>query len=190
VIAASLVSATYSDWFVVFSARSALTTALLTCFYQVAHVERWANVENAAVPQGWMLGDELYGMIHVARFEDENAAELFLGFRKRTVGGSDLAVFPIQGQGGFRRLKGFPASPVSVGAQMVVVLKAFVEHGVSLVLGHDRVFCWLVVSQTDVFHAALLLILQYFETDLRSLATGSADLSVSLSSNEARHILM
>jgi hypothetical protein len=37
---------------------------------------------------------------------------------------------------------------------MVVVLKAFVEHGVSLVLGHSREFCWLVVSQTDVFHCS------------------------------------
>src|ERR1700761_1900106 len=35
---------------------------------------------------------------------------------------------------------------------MVVVLKTFVEHCVSLGLGHCRVFCRLVVSQTDVFH--------------------------------------
>src|SRR6478672_5759110 len=41
---------------------------------------------------------------------------------------------------------------------MVVVPKAFVEHCVSLVLGHARVFCWLVVSQTDVFHMSLLML--------------------------------
>src|SRR5271156_2062956 len=41
---------------------------------------------------------------------------------------------------------------MSVGAQMVIVLKAFVEHCVSLVLGHPFEFSWLEVSQTDVFH--------------------------------------
>src|ERR1700722_18475377 len=41
---------------------------------------------------------------------------------------------------------------MSVGAHMVVVLKAFVEHSVSLVLGHPFEFSWLDVSQTDVFH--------------------------------------
>jgi hypothetical protein len=46
-----------------------------------------------------------------------------------------------------------------VGAQMIIVVKAFVEHCVSLVLGHARVFCWLVVSQTDVFHMSLLMFL-------------------------------
>jgi hypothetical protein len=44
---------------------------------------------------------------------------------------------------------------MSVGAQMVVVLKAFVEHCVSLVLGHPFDFSWLEVSQTDVFHCSL-----------------------------------
>jgi hypothetical protein len=41
---------------------------------------------------------------------------------------------------------------MSVGAQMVIVLKAFVEHCVSLVLGHPFEFSWLDVSQTDEFH--------------------------------------
>jgi hypothetical protein len=35
---------------------------------------------------------------------------------------------------------------------MVVVLKAFVERCVSLVLGHPFEFSWLDVSQADVFH--------------------------------------
>jgi hypothetical protein len=41
---------------------------------------------------------------------------------------------------------------------MVVVLKAFVEHCVSLVLGHPFECSWLDVSETDVFHAPLLLL--------------------------------
>jgi hypothetical protein len=43
---------------------------------------------------------------------------------------------------------------MSVGAQMVVVLKAFVERCVSLVLDHPFEFSWLDVSQTDVFHCS------------------------------------
>src|ERR1700733_10236922 len=46
---------------------------------------------------------------------------------------------------------------MSVGAQMVVVLKAIVEHRVSLVLGHPFDFSWLEVSQTDVLHPFLLV---------------------------------
>jgi hypothetical protein len=46
---------------------------------------------------------------------------------------------------------------MSVGAQMIVVLKAFVEHCVLLVLGHPFEFAWLEVSQTDVFHRFLLV---------------------------------
>src|SRR5277367_1428743 len=99
-----------------------------------------------------MLRHELNGMIHVTRLKHQNAAELFLGLRIGTVGRRDFAVLPIHGQRVFSRLKSFSTSKVPVGAQMVVVLKAFVEHCVSLVFGHGRVFCRLVVSQTDVFH--------------------------------------
>jgi hypothetical protein len=35
-----------------------------------------------------------------------------------------------------------------------IVLAAFVEHCVSLVLGHTLDFSWLDVSQTDVFHCS------------------------------------
>src|SRR5271156_2112843 len=101
-----------------------------------------------------MLRHELNGMIHVPRLKHENAAELFLGLRIRTVGRRNFAVLPIHGQRGLMRLKSFSTSKVPVGAQMVVVLKAFVEHCVSLVLGHGRVYCWFVVSQTDVFHCS------------------------------------
>jgi len=69
-----------------------------------------------------MLRHEVYSMIHVPRLKDENAAELFLGFRIGTVRRCDFAVLPIQGQGGFRRLKRFSTSPMPVGAKMVVVL--------------------------------------------------------------------
>jgi hypothetical protein len=36
-------------------------------------------------------------MIEVSRLKDENAAELFPGFRIGTIGRRDLAVFPVQG---------------------------------------------------------------------------------------------
>src|ERR1700686_3786307 len=96
-------------------------------------------------------------MIEVSRLKDLNAAELFLGFRIRAVGRRDFAVFPVQGHGGLRRLKRYFRNKMSVGAQMVVVPKAFVEHCVSLVLGHPFEFSWLEVSQTDEFHPFLLV---------------------------------
>src|SRR6478672_5201916 len=110
------------------SARSVLSPSLLTCLHHFAQVRRWPNLENAAVLQGRMLRDELYSMIHVPRLEDENAAELFLGFRIGTVRSCDFAVLPIQGQGGFRRLKRFSTSPMPVGAKMVVVSQTDVFH--------------------------------------------------------------
>ena len=91
-------------------------------------------------------------MIEVSRLKDEKAGELFLGFRIGAVGRRDFAVFPVQGQSGFRRLKRYFGDEMSVGAQTVVVLKAFVERCVSLVLGHPFECSWLDVSQTDVFH--------------------------------------
>src|SRR5208283_2419628 len=96
-------------------------------------------------------------MIEVSRLKDLNAAELFLGLRIGAVSRCDFAVFPVQGHCSLRRLKGYFGDKMSVGAQMVVVLKAFVERCVSLVLGHAFELSWLDVSQTDVFHPFLLV---------------------------------
>src|SRR5438874_11744579 len=101
-----------------------------------------------------MLADELYSMIHVPRLKDENAAELFLGFRIRTICHCHFAVLPGQGQGGLRPLKRFATGPVPAGAKMVVVCKACVEHGVSLALSQAIEFAFVVVPQTDVFHCS------------------------------------
>jgi hypothetical protein len=46
---------------------------------------------------------------------------------------------------------------MSVGAQLVVILKAIVERCVPLVLGHPFELSWLDVFQTDVFHPFLLV---------------------------------
>src|SRR6267142_3890881 len=97
-------------------------------------------------------------MIEVSRLKDLNAAKLFLGFRIGAVSRRDFAVFPVQGQRGLRRLKRYFGDKMSVGAQMVVVLKAFIERCVSLVLGHPFEFSWLDVSQTDVFHYSSLVL--------------------------------
>src|SRR5260370_316228 len=97
-------------------------------------------------------------MIEVSRLEDLNAAKLFRGFRIGAISRRDFAVFPIQGQRGLRRLKRYFGDKMSVGAQMVIVLKAFVERCVSLVLGHPFEFSRRDVSQTDVFHRSLLLV--------------------------------
>src|SRR5271165_1823238 len=93
-------------------------------------------------------------MIEVSRLKNLNAADLFLGLRIGAVGRRDFAVLPLQGQRRLRRLKRYFGNQMSVGAQMVVVLKALVEHRVSLVLAHPFDFSWLEVSQTDVFHCS------------------------------------
>src|SRR3984885_9200220 len=93
-------------------------------------------------------------MIEVSRLKDLNAAKLFLGFRIGAIRRRDFAVFPVQGQRGLRRLKGYFGDKMSVGAQMVVVFKAIVKGCISLVLGHPFEFSWLEVSQADVFHCS------------------------------------
>jgi hypothetical protein len=120
-------------------------------------------------------------VIEVARFKDRKAAELFLRFRVRAVGRRDFAVFPVQGYRSLRRLKGHFANEMSLGAQMVVVLEALVEHCVSLVLDHAFDFSRRDVSQTNVFHCS--------SPHGRS-QRHVADLSVTASSNEAQHILI
>src|SRR5207244_11580200 len=95
-------------------------------------------------------------MIEVSRLKDLNAAKLFLGFRIGAIRRHDFAVFPVQSQRGLRRLKSYFGDKMSVGAQMVVVLKAFVERCASLALGHPFEFSRLEVSQADVFRPFLL----------------------------------
>src|SRR5579864_5119113 len=93
-------------------------------------------------------------MIEVSRLKDLDAAKLFLGFRIGAVGGRDVAVFPVQGQRGLRRLKRYFGDKMSVGAQMVVVLKAFVDGCAALALGHPFELSWLEVSKADIFHCS------------------------------------
>ena len=72
-----------------------------------------------------VFGHDLDGVIQVAGFEDEDAADLFLRFRVRAVGDGNLAVRPSQGCGGFRALQGFTAREVPIRPQLVVVGEAF-----------------------------------------------------------------
>src|SRR5262245_60073342 len=104
-----------------------------------------------------MLRHELYSMIHVPRRKNEYAAELFLGPHIGAVRGRHVAVLPVQGQDVFRRLKRFDTSPVPVGTKMVVVIKARVDHGVSLTLRHPIEVALGVVAKTEVFHCAFPL---------------------------------
>jgi len=69
-------------------------------------------LEDVAIPQRRVLGDELDSTIHVPRLKDEKAAELFFGFGIGAVGRCHLAVRPIQGQGGLGPLNRFSTNPV------------------------------------------------------------------------------
>jgi hypothetical protein len=98
---------------------------LLTLLYDFAQIRRWTYLIRSQL-HAWMLRDKLNGMIEISRLKDENAAKLFLGFRIGAVGHRDFAVFPVQGHRGLRGLKRYFGSNMSVGAQMVVVLKTLV----------------------------------------------------------------
>ena len=134
------------------SACSVLSPSLLTCLLDFVHISCRPNLPNGAKRERRMLADELYSMIHVPRLKNNNAAELFFGFGIGAVGRCHLAILPIQGQGGLRPLKRFFTGPVPAGAKMVIILKACIEHGVSLALSHAIEFAFVVVAKTDVFH--------------------------------------
>src|SRR5208337_3531833 len=126
--------------------------------HHFVQIRRWTYLNRSkSILKVWLLRDKLNGMIEVSCLKDLNAAKLFLGFRIGTVGRRDFAVFPVQRQRNLRGLKRHFGNKMSVGAQMVIMLKACVEHCVSLVLGHPFEFPWLDVSQTDEFHPFLLV---------------------------------
>jgi hypothetical protein len=72
-----------------------------------------------------------------------------------------------------------------VGPKMVVVFKARVEHCVSLGLSHAIKFAFVVVPQTDVFHCS-----SPHSSMGGAGSTAVADFPVTVSSNEARQILI
>jgi hypothetical protein len=74
-----------------------LSSWLLACQNDFAHVLHWPYLESVAKRQRRMLADELYSVIHVPRLKDENAAELFLRFRLGAVGGCHFGVLPLNG---------------------------------------------------------------------------------------------
>src|ERR1700722_11917992 len=80
------------------------------------HIERGTYLERAGLHTG-MFRHQLDGMVQVARFEDEDAAELFLRFGVRAVGDGDLAIFPAQGCGRLRRLQPFTGGEMSLRPQ-------------------------------------------------------------------------
>src|SRR5260370_36949142 len=113
------------------SARGNLAPSVLACDHHFIQVGCWTYGEKRTILNGRMLRHELNSMIHVTCLKHKNAAKMFLGFDIGTVCGRYFAVLPIQGQRGFTGLKSLSTSEVPVRAQMVIVIKAFVEHCVS-----------------------------------------------------------
>ena len=93
-------------------------------------------------------------MIEVSRLKDVKTAELFLGFRMGGRRSSRLCRLSSTGSPRFPEAEELLLHQMSVGSEMVIVLKALVEYGVSLVLGHPFEYPRLEVSQTDVFHCS------------------------------------
>ena len=98
-------------------------------------------------------------MIHVPRLKDSNAAELFRGFRIGTVRSCDFAVLPVQGQGGFRRLKRFSNSKMPVGAKMA---KPPTKASTPVIIGIVSILLPVITSTSFMKLASLLLHLPHF----------------------------
>lgn len=62
-----------------------------------------ADLEEAAELHGGVLRHQLDGVDLVAGLEDEDATQLLLGLGVGAVRGRDLAVSPVDGQGGLGR---------------------------------------------------------------------------------------
>ena len=92
------------------------------------------------------VADELYSMLHVPRLKDEDSAELFLGFRVGAVATRYFPVLPIQRSGRFLLAGALLPHPSAAFAEMVIVIKARVEHGVSLALSHAIECSFVVIA--------------------------------------------
>jgi hypothetical protein len=66
-------------------------------------------------------------VVHVSRFQDQKAAQHFLGFGKRAVRGDDFAVFPAQDPGASGVFQHFAMLEMAVLAQYVVIVEALVD---------------------------------------------------------------
>jgi hypothetical protein len=159
--------------------------SLLTCLHQFVQVRRQDESRKCCHTSGPDATLRTV-QIHVPRLKDENTTELFLGFRIGTVGRFGLAVLPIRSKQ-FPQAEALLRLPNAVGAKMVVIFKAGVEHGVLLALGHGFEFVFVKVRKTDVFHCSSAVGLCL---GVGASSTSVADSSVTVSSNEAQQILI
>ena len=78
-------------------------------------------------------------MVQIAGFQQQNAAERFLGLHKRTVGEDDLAILHSQRGRLAGRVEGFAAQEMPAAPKFIVVGKALFHHSLSV--------CWRIRSK-------------------------------------------
>src|ERR1700719_2164386 len=140
------------------SSRGILSPSPLARPNHLSNIRRRAYLDGSTIQlHSRRLGNELNGVIQIARFKHLNSTQLLLGFRVRTVCHYNLSVLPIHGHRRVGGLKRFLSDQMSVLAQFVVVAKTLVQHGVALALRHVFELAGLEIAQTDVFHWLLRL---------------------------------
>ena len=70
-------------------------------------------------------------LAQIARLKHREFADLLFGLRVRTVSYRDFAVLQAHGFCGVGRLKSLANSKVPVGSQLIVIVKALVQHAVA-----------------------------------------------------------
>src|SRR5271163_4106533 len=135
-----------------------LSPASLAFPHQFLDIRRWTYLDSSTVQlHSRRLGNELNCVIQISRFQHLNSTQLLLRFRVRTVCHCNVSVLPTHGHRRIGGLQWFLSDQMSVLAQIVVVAKTFVQHGVALALRHVFELPGLEISQTDVFHPFLLI---------------------------------
>src|SRR6202050_1022561 len=138
------------------SSRGILSPSPLALPHYFVNIRRWTYLDGSTLQlHSRTLGNELNGVIQIARFQHLNSTQLLLRFRVRTVCHCNLSVLPTHGHRRVGGLKRFLSDQMSVLPQFVVVAKTLVQHGVALALRHIFKLAGLEIAQTDVFHQFL-----------------------------------
>jgi hypothetical protein len=98
--------------------RGVLAPSLLALLNHFAQIRHWAYFERSIL-HSRMFGHELNCVIQISRFQYQNAAQLLLRLRVRTVGHCNFAVLPIEGHRRIRGLKSFAGGKVPVLPQLI-----------------------------------------------------------------------
>jgi RimJ/RimL family protein N-acetyltransferase len=95
----------------------------------------WTDLERSEA-HAWVLRHQCDRVVQVARFQDEDPAQVFLGFRIRPVGDLDALSATAERHAGLRLLQRLAPDEVAAAAEFVVVGKALLHCRCHLGFAH------------------------------------------------------